>query len=137
MSELKCRILSVKIYKSVWKLKRRDNTCILQNQLDKFSHRISSYKMSRNVKEWGAFPYVPLILYKGIRCENLYSWFCRIHVVFSSHRRRSLILADWTLFSRRPMLDVHTKCIPPSLCLRGWVLGWFHQVDPWDLLTYH
>jgi len=25
-----------------------------------------------------------LVLYEGIRCENLYSWFCRIHVLFSS-----------------------------------------------------
>jgi len=55
----------------------------------------------------------------------------------SSPRRRSIILADWTLFSRRPTLDVHTKSIPPTLCLRGWVLGWFHLVDPWGLLTWH
>ena len=37
-----------------------------------------------DVKEWGAFSYAPLILYKGIRYENIESWFGKIHVVFSS-----------------------------------------------------
>jgi len=48
-----------------------NNTCILPNQLYRLSHRIPSYRMSRDVKELGAFSYAPLILYKGIRCENI------------------------------------------------------------------
>jgi hypothetical protein len=26
-----------------------------------------------------------LVLYEGIRCDNIYSWFCRIHVLCSLH----------------------------------------------------
>ena len=48
-----------------------NNRCILPNQLYRVSHRILSYRMSRDVKEWSAFSYAPLILYKGIRSENI------------------------------------------------------------------
>jgi len=53
MLVLKCFILNVEICSILWNLKewREHNTCILPNQLYMFSHRISSYKMSRNVKE--------------------------------------------------------------------------------------
>ena len=35
------------------------------------------------------------------------------------------------------LLDIYTERIPPSLCLWGWLIGWIHLVDPWDLLTWH
>jgi len=41
------------------------------------------------------------------------------------------------IFSYRRALDVYTERIPPSLCLRGWLISWIHSVDPWDLLTLH
>jgi len=55
----------------------------------------------------------------------------------SSHFRRSLISPNWMVLSPRRTLDVYTERIPPSLCLRGWVLGWIHSVHPWELLTLH
>jgi len=188
MSELKCRILSVKICYSVWKLKKKkeNKKCILQNHLYMFWHRILSYKMNHHRKECiprGYFElnltalstdkfqlteehdpiqrnllevhsrhhrkeciprhyiimmlpnhnlqeesnyweYLQAILatwqtywFEGTCCATKKSRTC------SSCRLRSLILADWTLFFRRPTLNVHTKCVPLSLCLRGWVLG--------------
>jgi len=55
----------------------------------------------------------------------------------SSRFRRSLIPPKWMIFSPRRPLDVYTERIPPSLCLWGWLLGWIHSVDSWDLLTLH
>jgi len=43
----------------------------------------------------------------------------------------------WMILSPRRVLDVYTEHIPPSLCPWGWLLGWIHSVDPWDLLTLH
>jgi len=108
---LKCLILQVEISNFLWKVKewREHNTCILSNQLYTFSHRIPSYRMSRDVKEWGAFSYAPLILYKGIRCENLYSWFARIHVVFSSFFDFSKNLQIYTLSIRHLNADIVSK----------------------------
>ena len=54
-----------------------------------------------------------------------------------SRFRRSLIPSKWTILSPRRALDVYTKRFAPSLCLRGWLLGWIHPVHPWDLLTLH
>lgn len=48
-----------------------------------------------------------------------------------------LIFKKSKIFSYRRALDVYTECISPSLCLRGWLLGWIHSVDPWYLLTWH
>jgi len=55
----------------------------------------------------------------------------------SSHFRRSLTPPKWMIPSPRQALDVYTGRIPLSLCLWGWLLGWIHSVDPWDLLTLH
>jgi len=55
----------------------------------------------------------------------------------SSHFRRSLTPLKWMILSPHRALDVYTKHIPPSLCPWGWLLGWIHLVDPWDLLTLH
>jgi len=55
----------------------------------------------------------------------------------SSRFLRSLIPPKWMILSPRRALDVYTERIPPSLCLWGWLLGWIHSVDPWDLLTLH
>jgi len=62
---------------------------------------------------------------------------CRAPKTCSSHFRRSLIPLNWMILSPRRALDVYTECIPPSLCLRGWLLGWIHSVHPWNLLTLH
>jgi len=55
----------------------------------------------------------------------------------SARYRRSLIRPNWMIFSPCRAFDVYTERIPPSLYLRGWLLGWIHSVHPWDLLTLH
>jgi len=57
--------------------------CIMQNQLYKLWYRIPSYKMS--VTEYTSVFMWWLVLYEGIWCDNIYNWFCRIHVLPSLH----------------------------------------------------
>ena len=56
---------------------------------------------------------------------------------YSSRFRRSLTPPKWMIRSPRRALDVYTEHFAPFLCLLGWLLGWIHSVDPWDLLTLH
>jgi len=60
-----------------------NTTCIMQNQLYKLWYQIPSHKMS--VTECTSFFMWWLVLYEGIWCDNIYSWFCRIHVLYSLH----------------------------------------------------
>jgi len=57
--------------------------------------------------------------------------------IWSSRYCRSLIPLNWMIFSHHRALDVYTERISLSLCLRGWLFGWIHSVDPWYLLTWH
>jgi len=57
------------------------------------------------------------------------------HVVLPKHAPHVVVVRspNWMIFSHRRALDVYTERIPLSLCLRGWLLGWIHSVDPWYL----
>jgi len=71
--------------------------------------------------------------------RSLRTWYAdQISRTCFSRCRHSLASFGWIAISQlsRPM-DVDTKHCPHSLCLCGWVISWFDQVDPSDLLTWH
>ena len=55
---------------------------LLHCQLTSFKWQRSMIKHKQHLR--GTFPFVTLILYKWIQCENIYSWFGKIQVMFST-----------------------------------------------------
>ena len=90
-----------------------------------------------------------MIFWRNQTVDNIFSWSqqCYLHIdpleqlcsqnmFFTlSSFVNSIQVND--IFSPRRSLDIYTERISPSLCLWGWLLGWIHLVDPWDLLMLH
>jgi len=81
LSNIRPEVVCLGSVVKIQKIKRTQHVlCIIWYKL---LYQIPSYKMS--VTEWTSFFMWWLVLYKGIRCDNIYNGFCRIHMFCSLH----------------------------------------------------